>query len=270
MIATLRRKVSVYAAFAAIVPKLFLAYSIWVWVELGVQVIWLTVFVYFWRAVYAEVATIGGLTLDQTLNYVLLAQVLAPLVQAGTIRRFGEMMREGGIAVELLRPIDIQARMYVEALAEIATTLVAKIPLALVAWLVFGLRLPTDPLVWGAFFTALLLGHAVLFCFDWIFSCLAFYSTEVWGLSVLREGFAIFFSGSLVPLVMMPDWLQTLTSAMPFAQALYAPVAILTGITPLADAPRTWLIQIAWLVGLALLSRLVFSRAVRVVTVQGG
>lgn len=98
----------------------------------------------------------------------------------------------------------------------------------------------------GAFILALLLGHAVLFCFDWIFGCLAFVSTEVWGLSVVREGLATFFSGSLIPLVMMPGWLRGVTEALPFAQALYAPVAILTGITPLAQAPQTWLVQLAW------------------------
>ncbi len=36
------------------------------------------------------------------------------------------------------------------------------------------------------------------------------------------------------------------------------PVSLLSGITPLAQAPRIWLTQLAYLVALALLSRLVF------------
>ncbi len=110
----------------------------------------------------------------------------------------------------------------------------------------------------------------MLFLFDWMFACLAFYVTETWGLSVVRIGVGSFFSGALVPLAMMPGWLQKLAASMPFAQALSVPVSFLSGITPLAEAPRLWLIQLAWLAGLLVVSRLVFRVAMRKVTVQGG
>jgi ABC-2 type transport system permease protein len=196
--------------------------------------------------------------------------VLTPLLRGDSLYLFGHLIGEGMVAIELLRPIDFQGRRYVEELAGIATQLTIRIPLLRLAVLFFGLRLPLDPLVWGAFFVALLLGHAVLFCFDWLFGCLSFVSTEVWGLSVVREGLAAFFSGSLIPLAMMPGWLRGLTEALPFAQAFYAPIAILNGIIPLDQAPRTWLVQLAWLLGMLVVSRLVFRQAVRAVVVQGG
>ena len=124
--------------------------------------------------------------------------------------------------------------------------------------------------MWLAFLITLLLGHAVMFCFDWIIGCVGFYSTEIWGLSVLRYGFGLFFSGALIPLDMMPDWLRAIATALPFSQALYLPVSILAGITPLSAMPRTWLMQFVYLAVLLVASRLVFTRAVRVVTVQGG
>ena len=42
MIGTLRRRLVIYANIAAMVPKSFLAYSIWVWVELFTQVLGFT------------------------------------------------------------------------------------------------------------------------------------------------------------------------------------------------------------------------------------
>lgn len=200
----------------------------------------------------------------------MLAQIFVPLLQGDAIFAFGFMAREGTIAIELLRPIDFQGRFYAEQLARMATVVVLKIPLLIVAMIFFDLRLPLNPLIWLAFLSTLLLGHAVLFCFDWIFGCLSFYSTETWGLSVMREGMATFFSGALVPLALMPGWLRSLTEALPFAQALYVPVAVLSGITPLSDVPRSLLIQVAWLTGLLIVSRVVFRRTVRRVTVQGG
>lgn len=265
-----RRRAGVYGALAGMVPKQYLAYNLWVWMEFVVQIVAMTIFVFFWRAVYAGSATIGGLTLQQTINYILLAQTLNPLIENRLIFRFGWLIREGYVAVELVRPVDFQARSYVEELTSLLIFLAQKIPLLLLAWLLFGLQLPADLAAWGCFLVSLLLGQALLFCFDWAFACLAFYSTETWGLSVVRVGVAAFFSGALLPLQMMPGWLRSITDALPFAQALYVPVAFLSGITRVADAPRIWLIQLAWLAGLLILSRAAFALALKKVTVQGG
>lgn len=268
---TLKRKLRVYGGLAAVVPKMFLAYSIWVWMELFVNIIAVVIFVAFWRAVYASTATIGGLTLDQTLNYILLAQLFGNAAYVSNIiYDIGAGLREGQIAAALLRPLDYQTAMYVQNVAQLGINLILKIPLALFIWIVYGLQLPSDPVIWLAFFFTMLLGHMVMFCFDWIIGCSAFYSTEIWGMSVVRYSVAMFFSGSLIPLDMMPDWLRTIASLLPFSQAVYLPVSLLSGITPLSDMPRIWLIQSVMLVGLFLLSRLVFGRAVRVITVQGG
>ncbi len=270
LLRSLRRQVNVYGAIAAMMPKLYLAYNVWVWMEFVAQIITMTIFVYFWRAVYASTTTLGGLNLQQTINYILLAQALAPLVETRLIFHFGFLIRSGALAVELVRPLDLQGRFYVENMAGLVLYMFQKLPLIVIAVLFFGLQIPLDPATWGAFLISVILGRSVLYFFDWIFACLAFYSTETWGLSVVRVGVATFFSGALVPLAMMPDWLQRVAAAMPFAQALAVPVSLLSGITPVADAPRVWLVQLIWLAAMFVLSRLVFDIAIRKITVQGG
>ena len=270
MIASLRRGVSVYSAIAGMAAKARLAYNMWVWADFVVTVVSMVVFVYFWRAVYADTASLGGLVLSQTITYILLARLLSPLVETRTIFFLGFLIRQGQVAVELTRPLDMQLRYLIESFAELLVFMVQRLPLFLLAWLLFGMQLPADPGLWLAFSVSLLLGQTVLFLFDWMFACLAFYTTETWGLSVVRVGAGAFFSGALVPLVMMPAWLQDLAAAMPFAQALAVPVSFLSGISTLADATRVWLVQLIWLLAMVVLSRLVFNRAVRKVTVQGG
>lgn len=271
MIQTIRRTFSIYGAFAAMVPKLFLAYSIWVWMQFITQVIALIIFVAFWKAVYAGQVEISGLSLDQTLTYIILAQLFVPAAHGtGSIFHFGQLMREGLIGIELLRPVDFQAASYVNMLGRVAIDLLLQLPLALIAWLLFRFQIPTNPLIWLAFIVTLFLGNGVIFFFDWILGCVAFYSTEIWGLGVLRYGIALFFSGAFVPLAMMPGWLQAIANTMPFAQALYVPVSLLSGITPLGQVPAIWFRQGILLLLFGLFSRLVFQRAVRKVTVQGG
>jgi ABC-2 type transport system permease protein len=270
MIQTARRDLSVYASFFAMIPKLFMAYQIWFWVGLVLNIISMAILVYFWRAIYNDASTISGLGLNQTLTYILMAFIFMPLTSNDLIWEFGSNLREGTIIHHLLRPINFQGMNYAQMLGTLVTRMILQLPMVLVAVLLFGLRFPTDPATWLAFLVSALLGFTVMFFFNWFLACLTFYTTEIWGLGVLIEGMNFFLSGALVPLVMMPEWLRTIVLSIPFAQALAVPVGLLTGITPLSDAPRVWFIQILWIAGMWLLSTLFFRIAVRKITVQGG
>ena len=87
---------------------------------------------------------------------------------------------------------------------------------------------------------------------------------------MVQTAVAGFFSGALIPLTLLPAWLERLSLGLPFAQAVWVPVSLLSGITPLAAAPRLWLLQLLWLTGMLLASRLLFRFSVRRVTVLGG
>jgi len=270
MIQTLRRNVSAYNALVTLVPKLYLVYQSVFWIQFLLQFVSMIVLVYFWRAVYLGQATLGGLNLRQTLNYMLLVQWILPLLDNGLILHFGDWLREGKLAIELLRPLDFQSQNFVREQTDMFFFLLQKLPLLIVAWLVFGLQLPADPMRWVAFVVSMLLGKAILFFFQWIFACLAFYTTDVSGFYHALNAAAVFLSGALVPMAMMPGWLQRVAYSFPFAQAVSVPVSLLSGIIPLTDLPRIWLIQVVWLIGLAGVSRLVFRIAIRKVTFQGG
>jgi ABC-2 type transport system permease protein len=262
--------VAAYAALAAMVTKSFLAYSWSALFRINQNLIAMVVYVFFWRAVYANTATLAGLALETTLAYILLARIFQPLAEFNLINEFGYNLREGGIVHVLLRPLDVQLSYYVTALASLTTALVRHLPLALVATIFFGLRWPADPAVWLVFILSAVLGRSVLFCLDWIFGCLTFYTTEIWGLYIVVSSLSLVLTAGLVPLNMMPGWLRLIVQSTPFAQAIYVPVSLLSGLTPLAEAPRFLAGQLAWLAGMLVISRLVFRFAIRTVTVQGG
>ncbi|RIH81896.1 ABC-2 family transporter protein [Calidithermus terrae] len=266
---TLRRLLSRYAGFSGMAAKEFLAYNVWFWMNLFTSAVAMTIFVFFWKAIYAQADLIAGLGFQQTLNYVLLAQVIAGVGESGILWTFGYQLREGRIALELLRPLDFQGMLYAFSAGNWLTGLLSRTPLLLLA-LLYGLQPPADPLAYACFAVSFLLGASVMFFFEWMLGCLAFYTTEVWGLGVTLFAIQLFFSGALVPLDMMPEGLRLFAQILPFHQIVYTPVSFLAGITPVAQAPQVFLGQVAWIVGLAVASRWVFSRAVRAVTVQGG
>jgi ABC-2 type transport system permease protein len=270
VICTTRRNLSIYAAIFAMIPKLFMAYQIWFWIGLVLSIISMAILVFFWKAIYADTNSISGLQLDQTLQYILLAFIFRPLTNNDLVWEFGSNLREGTIVHHLLRPINFQGMNYAQNLGTLVTQLALNIPMAVVAVLLFDLRFPHDISTWAAFIVSALLGFTVMFFFNWFLACFTFYTTEIWGLGVLIEGMTFFLSGALVPIVMMPAWLQNIVMAVPFAQALGVPISLLTGITPLSEAPQVWLNQILWIFAMWLISTLFFRVAVRKITVQGG
>ena len=270
MIQSARRQFSIYGAIFGMIPKMFMAYVIWFWVGFVLNIISMAILVFFWRAIYADTETISGLGLNQTISYIMLAFIFMPLTSNDLVWEFGSNLREGMMIHHLLRPVNFQAMHYAQALGGLVTRLALQLPMIFVAILLFGLRLPTDPLTWLAFLVSALLGFTVMFYFNWFLACFTFYTTEIWGLGVLIEGMTFFLSGALVPLVMMPEWLRAVVLSVPFAQALAVPIGLLTGITPLTDALHVWFVQILWIVGMWILSTLFFRVAVRKITVQGG
>ncbi len=259
-----------YAGLAEMVAKAFLVFNWAAWMRILQSLVGLVVFVYLWRAIYANSPTFAGLAFETTMGYIMLARIFQPLGFFNLIFELGGPLRHGEIVHLLVRPLDIQLAYYAQGLAQLSLDLARQLPVALVALLIFQLRWPTDPAVWAVFALSALLGRSVLFCLDWMLGCVTLYITNPWGLWIACLGLTAFLGGGLVPLVMMPAWLRLIVQNTPFAQAVYVPIALLSGVSPLSEAPRLLLIQLVWLAGLAGLSRWVFAVAIRRITVQGG
>ena len=259
-----------YAALAGMVAKTFLAFNGGVWMRILQSLVGLVVLVFLWRAIYANSPNFGGVAFETTVGYIMLARIFQPLGNFELITEFGFQLTRGGIAHLLVRPLDIQLAYYAQGLAILGVALAQQLPVALVALLVFHLQWPTDPAVWAVFALSALLGRSVLFYLDWMLACVTLYITNPLGLWVACLGLTAFLGGGLVPLVMMPDWLRLIVQNTPFAQAIYVPLSLLSGVAPLSEAPRLLLIQLLWLAGMGVLSRWVFAVAIRRITVQGG
>jgi ABC-2 type transport system permease protein len=79
-----------------------------------------------------------------------------------------------------------------------------------------------------------------------------------------------FFSGMLIPLSLMPSWLQGLSWAMPFVHFTTTPASIYLGRVDTAGALGLIAAQTAWAVGLWVIARLLWWRLVKKVTIHGG
>lgn len=267
---TLRRWWRIYAPFGILEWQAVFQYNAWFWVEMLRSVIAMLIATAFWRAVFAQQSTLEGLTLTTTLNYVILARALGASNNSSVYWWIAQGISKGELELQLLRPLDFQLMHLAREFAAWGLNLLRSLPALLIGIAFFGANLPSDPLAYLAFGVTFVLGGMVLFCFEFMLGCLGFYITELWGLSVLRNGIALFFSGALIPLTLLPGALQTVATLTPFAQALYVPISFLSGVRDPSSLGSAVLMQIVSLVILGAVSRYVFFRSVRSLTVQGG
>lgn len=261
-----------YKAIVRIAAQNFVTYRYWVIAGAFVQLVTVAITYAYWNAVYGSTDVIAGLPRQTALNYMILAQNLSFILISNfrLIINVGSLIRDGGIAVELVRPLDLQERFLVQTFTESILELIFKVPVLLLSVLIFGLKLNATFEQYILFFVSMSLGLILLFLFGWIFACLAFFTTEVWGLSLFYESVTAILGGVLLPITLLPPFLYNLAKVSPFSISFYNPISLLSGASTGSQGVKSILIAMIYIIILMPISRLIFSLSLRRVTVQGG
>lgn len=233
------------------------------------MVLFMWVFGMLWQTVFAfqGVDRIAGLTLNDTLWYLLMAELVVlskPLLAV----EISESIKSGAIAYDLVRPY----RFGLYHLSRYAGQVVFRAGVNLVAggcvvWLLAG-----PPPTWHGIvpaLAALVLAWGLEFCFEALIGLTAFWVEDIFAFRWIYQKVSFILGGLLMPLEFYPTWLAQIARVFPFASILYAPGRLF--IHPETDQLAiTFALQIGWLVALGtgfhLLSRYAFRR----LTINGG
>lgn len=229
------------------------------------------VYVLVYTALFTGRAEVGGLTLADTITYAVLAQSLLMAMSAFGNRELSDAIIKGTIAVDLARPIDFYLYWAALDLGRAAYYLVFRgIPTFVIGALLFGVRWPSSAGVLLLFLATVALGMVVSFAFRFITNSLAFWTTDARGLIYLTNTVIMFFAGFIVPLNFFPPPLQAVANALPFRALAQLPINVYLGKVSPYEFLSTVANELAWLVALLVLGRIVLTRMVRRVTLAGG
>ncbi|MFD1739659.1 ABC transporter permease [Bacillus salitolerans] len=246
------------------------AYSAWYWAGSISTIMRLLIMYFFWHAVYESRSTIENIDLSTMLTYIVIAMLLQGYV-GGIGNELAENIRNGDVAIELMRPYDLIFKLISLDLGSKFTYFFREtIPMVVIAFLFMKLMFPTSIEVILLFLVSAFLGIWIGTFFDFIIGVLAFWTVNIWGLRVLKEGVFMFFSGALVPIVLFPEWLKSISLVLPFQSMIYVPVSIYTGILTGIDAYMAVGIQLIWVVALYILVRAIWAQALKQITIFGG
>ncbi|MDQ6781613.1 MAG: ABC-2 family transporter protein [Candidatus Eremiobacteraeota bacterium] len=224
-----------------------------------------------WTALYHNNGERAGIALHAMITYATFALLLDLIYGVNGAYVVREKIREGSIAIDLMRPISVPWYVFADTVGQTAFAALQIVPALLLSLLLVHLDAPPSPLAAVAFVLSVLLGFVVNFFLDMMMATVTFWTMEIFGVQLMVQFITSLLSGALVPLYFFPaGWLQTLAFASPFAAIYNAPLSIYIGKVDAAAIPGTLGFQLLWALIFGTLSFALWRVGERRVVVQGG
>lgn len=229
-----------------------------------------------WRVIHGGSATVqGAFGEEELVTYVIVAQVvnLARMgwINRNIVYRSFDYVREGRIALDLVRPLDLQIMRYMEwAAVFMVDAFLVAVPVWLI-WFVSGtLAPPASPVAGLFFFVSVALAWFVMSGIHFLVSLLVVWTYDQLGLMMVRTAIQEFFGGTLIPLALLPGPLVAIAAVMPFQAIVYTPVLVYLGRLQGLELLFALGLQAVWGVALLLAGRWLWGRAAPKLEVLGG
>ena len=257
-------------------------FNILVWVV--VTVFEVACLIFLWLAIYSSSeggidASINGFTYKEMISYVVLTTVFGFVTfNNDTLWFINQDIRKGTIGNYVIKPISYRGKFVASNLgAFLMMSTVFGIPLyGASLGVLIGIGFLPIISVWdfiahiGLFLIASVIACLLNDTIAYLFGILCFYTTSAWGLNSLKTTVISFLSGTLLPLAFFPPIFKDIVSYMPFAGMSQNPILILMMKYDYLESFKVIGIALTWLVILELFVKLLFSHAIKKVTVQGG
>jgi ABC-2 type transport system permease protein len=176
---------------------------------------------------------VGGFSGGDFAAYFIALMLVARVTTSYVMWDYEYRIRNGTLSALLLRPVHPIHRDFVENATHNILMVVVLIPAALGLAALFQPAFHFTPWAAAAFVPALLLGFAVRFLVEWLLAITAFWLTRIGAIIQVYTALALFLSGQMTPLALLPAPLQALAAILPFRWMIAFPVELLIGrVTP--------------------------------------
>jgi len=260
-----------YRSFFAARFRMLLQYRGAAFGGMATQVVFGLILVMVYEAFYASSDAPQPLSLAQVRSYLWLGQALLALLPWNVEGELRVMIRTGGVAYELLRPLRLYPLWFTRTLASrLAPALLRAVPIFALALAFFGLELPPSPaaaLAWlAATAGAVALGAALTV----LFTVSPLWTVAGEGVTQLGTALVTLLSGMAVPIPLWPTALRPLVEFLPFRGLVDTPLRLYVGSLPPAAVLPVLGHQLAWTAVLVAAGAIVLRRGLRRLEIQGG
>jgi ABC-2 type transport system permease protein len=223
-----------------------------------------------WSSVARE-APIGHYGETQFTAYFLATFIVRQLTGSWVFYDMNFAVRNGTLAMRLLRPVHPLWAYAAEAFAAMPLRLVVSLPVAVAALLLVGSQgMTRDPVLWAVWAVSIAGSWLITLLVNLIIGCASFFIES--SLKLMDAWIVFFFvlSGYIIPIDLFPPALRGVVEWLPFRFQIGVPVEIMTGAHDRATALELLAGQWIWAaVGLAA-TALIWRQGLRRFAAYGG
>lgn len=228
-----------------------------------------------YMVVWSAVATqqggeVGGYTPGAFAAYYIVWTLVRSMNVVFTPHGWEWRIRQGQLSMSLMRPIHPLHNDVAFFAGWKVVVITLWIPLALALSLFFKPDLHPTLLDGIVFFFAIWFAYLIRTMTLSLLGMVTFWTTRVSALFELYFAAELVLSGRLVPLSLMPEWVQRLAWFFPFRWAFGYPIEALIGNMPVRDLLIGLGMQVAWIIFGAAAVSLVWKVAIRRFSAVGG
>jgi len=217
-----------------------------------------------WQTVAAQQGgSVAGITAGQFAAYYIVWTLVRNINIVFTPYGWEERIREGQLSAQLLRPLFPIVEDLGFFLGWKPVVVLLWLPIAFFLALVFHPVLNPSPLAVAVFAVSLLGAYLIRSLNQSSLGLITFWTTRVGPVFQLYIAAELLLSGRLVPMQLMPDWVQTIANLLPFQWTFGFPIEALVGNLSTEQLLGGLLAQLFWIAVGSILVRVVWRFAVR-------
>ena len=238
--------------------------------------------IFLYGAIYRNSANginslINGFTFHDIILYTITSFFFSYIMGGGdTSYDIATDIREGTIANTLTKPVSYRLRHLFSGSGSFAFSyVVIVIPFLTIIYGIFiglgwlNVKIGEMLINIGLFFAFSILASLISNGISYFVGMLVFYTDHLFGLNMAKNAIQGFLGGQMVPLAYMGA-MGVAFSFTPFAFMNSAPVLILMGKVEIKQIVVYIFVALAWIIVIEMANKLIFSHALKKLTVQGG
>lgn len=224
----LKRKIDVLKSVAFVTYKEWSAYRTHSMVSIFVGPVYFIVQYFIWTAVYGGNASLNGLSLDSMIRYFGASALIGYLTMDFADWNLSMLIRTGKFLTFTLRPINHRFfALSQKAGHRVLGFFFEFIPCLAIFTLIIGIDMTPANYLWVILSVAL--AFLMNFYVNYSLGMLSFWFVQSGGVRAVFQLVSGIFSGSLIPLIFFPDWLQKVQFFLPFQYTSYLPTMVFLG-----------------------------------------
>lgn len=207
--------------------------------------------------------SIAGYTAGQFVAYYIVWTLVRNVNIVFTPYGWEDRIRSGQFSAMLLRPVHPIHWDLAWFAGSRVMSVIMWLPLAAILVIAFHPTVHPTPLEVAVFFFAIWGAYLIRSVNQWMLGLVTFWTTRVGAVFQLYITAETLLSGRLVPLSLMPHWVQVVANFLPFQWTFQYPILALIGKLSTQQLLLGLAAQIGWILGGFLVLQLVWSACVR-------